>query len=145
MINISSVLIVRTFPHSWLLLTNSFSFCQGISVLYAELFWRRYTGLRSQTQAPDTIKSIKINSSKNRQMTIHALVHNVLFVFGALQNVKQPKFPRLHLWIPLWRVSGDSPAVQRFFSSLCLLKNWPPKKKKNCWIHNCISRWKILW
>ena len=124
--SISSVLIVQTFPHSWLLLTNSFSFCQGISVPYPELFWRQYTGLRSQTQTLDTLKSIKINSSKNRLMTIHALVHNVLFLFWALQNVKQPKFSRLHPWIPLQRVSGDSPAVQQFFSSLCLLKNCPP-------------------
>ena len=54
---------------------------------------------------PQTLKSVKINSSKKRQMTVHALVPQCAeprkpsFQLLRIQNTK--KFPGLRHWTPL--------------------------------------------
>ena len=82
---------------------------------------------------PQTLKSVKINSSKKRQMTVHALVPQCAeprkrsFQLLRIQNTK--KFPGLRHWTPLGGTYSatsiptppphpDSPPAQRFFSSL---------------------------
>ena len=52
-------------------------FRQINTVLYLALFWSQYTALGSQTQ-PQTLRSAKNNSSRNRQMTIQSHESNVL-------------------------------------------------------------------
>ena len=51
--------------------------------------------------------------------------------FELLRTQNSQKFPGFHPWTPLGRAystTPDSPAAQRFFSSLRLLKNWHPQK-----------------
>ena len=51
--------------------------------------------------------------------------------FELFRKQNNQKFPGFHPWTPLGRAystAPDSPAAQRFFSSLCLSKNRHPKK-----------------
>ena len=57
---------------------------------------------------PQTLKSLKINSSKNRQMTIHALVPQCALSILSYSECKLAK------------------TVQQFFSLLCSSKNQHP-------------------
>ena len=110
-----------------------------------------------------TLKSVKLNSSKKRQMTVHALVPQCAeprkrsFQLLRIQNTK--KFPGLRHWTPLGGglqchfhtnpppPHPDSPPAQRFFSSLGLSKNRHPKNLYTPYIHiymNIVSKEKTL-
>ena len=76
---------------------------------------------------PQTLKSVKINSFKNRHMTVHEPRKHCfeLFRMQNSQNVLG-----LCPWTPLGMAysAKDSPAAYCFFSLLCSSKNWQPQK-----------------
>ena len=108
----------------------------GILVLYSKL------------RSP-IFKSVKANSSKNRQMTVHVLVpqcaHFVLSYSGAYRNKPSVLKISFNAGSPLGRAYSsptpipDSPVAQRICSSLRSSENCHPflspskkkKKKKN--------------
>ena len=104
-------------------------------VPYPELFWGQYTSLGFQTQTPIDfwckLSSLFVVAGPQWQS----------FEQFRMQNNQQ--FPGLCPWTPLRRAYSppppppppDSPTTQRFFSSLCLLKN--QHTEKNCWIRCC--------
>ena len=59
--------------------------------------------------------------------------------FELFRTQNSQKFPGFRPWTPLGRAysaAPDSPAAQRFFSSLRSSKNRHPQK--NCWIRHCL-------
>ena len=97
-----------------------------LPVPYRELFWSRYTSLGSQTQ---TLKNVKINSSKNRQLTFHTLVPQRVEpwegCFELLRMQNRQNFPGLCFWSPLGR--ADS-APSRLLSCTRLAGYGSPQK-----------------
>ena len=99
-----------------------------ISVPYPELFWSWYTGLGSQTQTSKRSK-VLISGVNFRQRSLsQSQESNVL---RYLERKIAKKFPGFCPWTPLGRAysaAPDSPAAQRFFSSLHSSKKWHPQK-----------------
>ena len=103
-----------------------------LPVPYRELFWSRYTGLGSQTQ---TLKNVKINSSKNRQLTFHTLVPQCVEpreeYFELLRMQNSQNFPGLCSWTPLGRAcSAPSRLLSctTVFLATLVEKPVPPQK-----------------
>ena len=100
------------------------------SVPYLELFCSWCTGLGSQTQTPQTLKSVQINSIKNRQTTVHEQRERC---FELVRMLNSQYFLGLRPWTPLRRAYSaplpDSSAAQQFLCLLRSSKNWHPPKK----------------
>ena len=103
-----------------------------LPVPYRELFWSRYTSLGSQTQ---TLKNVKINSSKNRQLTFHTLVPQCVEqreeCFELLRMQNSQNFPGICYWTPLRRAcSAPSRLLSctMVFLATLVKKPVPPKK-----------------
>ena len=77
---------------------NFHLFTTHFSVLYPEVFWSRYSGLRSQT-----LKSVKTNSSKNRQMPVHTNLTMYSFCIKLFRMQNNQNFPGLRPWTPMGR------------------------------------------
>ena len=92
---------------------------------------------------PQTLKSVKINSSKNRQMITRAM-------FWAIQNAEWLNFWGFCLWTPLGRDYSAPPpphprlpsCITLFLFTIFVVESIPPK---NCWIRHwvpLVSTWK---
>ena len=91
---------------------------------------------------PLTAISVKINSSKKRQITIHALVPQCALFVLSYSECKIAKIfkgftPEPHRGrLPAIPLPPDSPAAQWLFLLTTLIKK--PAPLKNCWIWHCI-------
>ena len=97
-------------------------------MLCPELFWSRYTGLWSQAQTPKLSKVLISGVSFHHRSLLHSHESNVL----SYSEFKMTKVFWGFAPGPYWgsfTLPPDSPAAQRFFSSLCSLKNWHPPRK----------------
>ena len=84
---------------------------------------------------PQNLKSAKINSSKNRQMTVHDSNDQRERCFELFSMRNSQHFLVICPWTPKGRAHNatpDSPAVQRRFSLLRSSKNRHPPKNAGC-------------
>ena len=92
-----------------------------------------------------TLKTVKINYSKDRQMTIHALVPQCAepwercFELFGMQNSQN--LPELHPWTPPGedlQCTSRLPSCTTVFILATLVKK--PAPPKNCWIRHCLEK-----
>ena len=103
------------------------------SVPYLELFCSWCTGLGSQTQTPQTLKSVQINLIKNRQTTVHEQRERC---FELVRMLNSQYFLGLYPWTPLRRAysaPSQTPQLHNSFSACYVRrKTGTPQKNWHC-------------